>query len=821
MGHRLEAFFCRYLQVVNRHRLLCALASVLLFAAGLAAATGLELRSSLKELLPPTAPSVVQLDRMLDRVGGISVLTVAIESPSPIANMHFVDDLAERLKQLPPEEVRYVISNVHQIREFYEDNALHYIDLKDLDILYARVKRLVDYEKIKRTPLFLDFGLEERPVTLRIDDIKQRNEKNVRMPLATYEGYYGGEEGRFLIVMIRPRGAAIAIEKARALIGQVEGIVNALDPSSYDPSMRVGFCGNVVTTVEEYDTLKHDMVSTAGLCILLVAAAIALYFLRVRIVAFLGVALIFGITFTFAVTRYAIGYLNAQTAFLASIIIGTGINYGIILVARYLEERKRGLDPSAGMGRAMAHTVLPTFLAAGTTAVAFVVLMIARVRGLSQFGFIGSVGVMFCWVATILFLPLMVVMSESVLKLFRKLSIPKRRSAIVAALDRLLQHFPVVIVTACAVLAMVAGAIVWRYLPNSIEYDFSKLRNRTSATEGTEALEHRVAKLWVGSMTPAVVLLDAPDDGPPMCIAVMEQNENLPPNERMVDSCFNVNDLLPKDQQEKVSVLTRFDALLSQRWLREVKDEMGTQVRRIKRSLEKKVLEVGDLPDDLVRNFKDLEGRVGTFAYINPRSGRPLSDGRNLMRFAATVQDIRLPDGRVLHATGESLIFSDIVRIVKHEAPILTLASFLGVAAFVFIAVKRKRESLVILASLVWAVLMMVAAMALLDIRINFFNFIALPLTFGIGVDYSLNVAIRLFREEKRDVSDVLRHTGGAVALCSLTTLIGYFVLTRSTNQAVAQFGVVAFIGELTALFAAMFLVPSIIMLGRKRRRHG
>ena len=240
----------------------------------------------------------------------------------------------------------------------------------------------------------------------------------------------------------------------------------------------------------------------------------------------------------------------------------------------------------------------------------------------------------------------------------------------------------------------------------------------------------------------------------------------------------------------------------------------------IKKSLRKKILDVDDLPPDLVRNFTDLEGKVGMFAYIDPRSNRPLSDGRNLMRFASTIRDIDMPDGRVLHATGESVIFSDIVQIVKKEAPFLTAVVFLGVALFVVYFMRRKRHAIVVLISLSWAVLAMVAAMALLNIRINFFNFIALPLTFGIGVDYALNVAMRIYGEEKRELSDVIRHTGGAVALCSLTTTIGYFVLTRSTNQAVAQFGLVAIIGEFTSLFAALFIVPSLIIVWRRRKLH-
>ena len=99
------------------------------------------------------------------------------------------------------------------------------------------------------------------------------------MPLAVYGNYYGGEGGELLIVMIRPKGASLAIDDARKLISEVKSIVIELNPQSYDPDMNVGYCGNVVSTVEEYDTLRYDMLSTAGLCILLVAGIIVLYFL--------------------------------------------------------------------------------------------------------------------------------------------------------------------------------------------------------------------------------------------------------------------------------------------------------------------------------------------------------------------------------------------------------------------------------------------------------------------------------------------------------------------------------------------------------------
>jgi uncharacterized protein len=819
MSSFFREFFSRYLRFASGHRLLCISLSVLLFVAAVWATTGLKLKSSLKELLPENSPSVVQLDRMLDRVGGISVLTVAISSPNVGANMKFVDDLNIKLAELPKSRVRYVVANVAEIRKFYEDNMLHYINLPDLEKLYGRVSRVVEYEKFKRTPFYIDLGIEEPPVTLKWRDIEDDNKGNVRMPLATYKDYYGGEEGRFLIMMIRPQGAALSIDKARTLIADVQGMVDSLNPSSYDPTMEVGLCGNVVSTVEEYDTLRTDMFSTFGLCILLVALAITLYFLRMRIVAFLGMTLLFGIAFTFALTRYTIGYLNAQTAFLASIIVGTGINYGVILMGRYLEERKNGLDALAAMETSLTQMAMPTFLAAATTALSFAVLMVARVRGLSQFGFIGSVGVMFCWLSTMFFLPLMVVVSEHVKSLFKGAFKPKRKSALIPAVDRMLQHFPIGIIAISLVLTVIASVVVYRFIPNSIEYDFSKMRNKSSAVDGTEALEKRVSKLWVGSMTPAVVLLDTPADGPSVCDAVMKQNDSRPRPEQMVDNCFNVYDMLPKDQDKKLPILKRFNRLLDQKWIGDVKGDVGKKLRTVKRSLKKYKLEVDDLPDDLVRNFTDLAGGVGTFAFINPRSGMPLSNGHNLIRFADTIQNITTPDGRVFHATGQSLIFSDIVKIVKEETPLLTLVSLIAVLVLVLIFIRKMSEGYVIAVALIWTVLMMLGAMGLWGIKINFFNFIALPLTFGVGVDYALNVTVRFHMDRKSHVVDILRHTGGAVALCATTTIIGYFVLTRSTNQAVAQFGTIAIIGEFASIFAAVVLVPAIIIAVRRKKK--
>jgi predicted RND superfamily exporter protein len=62
-----------------------------------------------------------------------------------------------------------------------------------------------------------------------------------------------------------------------------------------------------------------------------------------------------------------------------------------------------------------------------------------------------------------------------------------------------------------------------------------------------------------------------------------------------------------------------------------------------------------------------------------------------------------------------------------------------------------------------------------------------------------------------------LRATGSAVALCSLTTIIGYSSLLVAENRALFLFGVVAVLGELACLTTALTLLPAVLVLVERR----
>ena len=129
---------------------------------------------------------------------------------------------------------------------------------------------------------------------------------------------------------------------------------------------------------------------------------------------------------------------------------------------------------------------------------------------------------------------------------------------------------------------------------------------------------------------------------------------------------------------------------------------------------------------------------------------------------------------------------------------------------------RHVRTSVEVLGSLTVGVALMSGVAALLHLKINFFNFIVYPITFGIAVDYGANVAARV--RERGRVLEALAEVGPAVALCSWTSIIGYGSLLISANRALRSFGEYAMIGEVTTILTALVLLPALLIIAERQR---
>jgi predicted RND superfamily exporter protein len=155
---------------------------------------------------------------------------------------------------------------------------------------------------------------------------------------------------------------------------------------------------------------------------------------------------------------------------------------------------------------------------------------------------------------------------------------------------------------------------------------------------------------------------------------------------------------------------------------------------------------------------------------------------------------------------------------MRHDGPLASLLAFFGVVLTVLLLFRARMATPYVLSALLVGVLWMLALCMALRIKINFVNFIAFPITFGIGVDYAVNVMARYVGDGSKDVGGAIRGTGGAVSLCSVTTIIGYSSLLVAKNLGLYYFGFLAVLGELTCLTVAVIVLPSALLRLRSAR---
>jgi predicted RND superfamily exporter protein len=225
-----------------------------------------------------------------------------------------------------------------------------------------------------------------------------------------------------------------------------------------------------------------------------------------------------------------------------------------------------------------------------------------------------------------------------------------------------------------------------------------------------------------------------------------------------------------------------------------------------------------DLPAIARRPFTEVDGSVGKVVLVYPvEQGLSVWNGKDLLRIASVLQVLHLPGGQTIDTSGSAVVFGAMIRSVLHDGPIATVASLIAVLIIVAFTIRPAAAALTALATLIAGVLWMVGGAGWWGVRVTFLNFIALPITFGIGAEYAINVVTR-YREERNIVKAVLS-TGAAVALCSLTTIIGYGSLLAARNRALQGFGAMAILGEVACLTAAIVAMPALVLWWRGRSR--
>lgn len=814
-------FFERLARMQMRRAGLIALASVLITAGSVFVAKNLGLDSAFTALLPESAPSVRDLDAISARVAGLSTLTVAIESEAKDeeALKSFARALVERL-DASGAPISSVDWNVKTYEDFVGEHRVLYASLEDLTELRDALARRLEHERQLANPFYIDLEDDEDDLDEVIDRLEAKAAEG-ESRLARYpDGFYIHPDGDMLFLFVRADLSGGDSIGSAGLVRRVQEHVDALSPA--DQGLKVEMAGDVIVAMEEQQAIARELVIATVATFAIVLLVLFIFFRRLRAIPLLGLAIIPPVAATFAFAEFAVDYLNTSTAFLGAIVLGNGINPNIVWLARYFEERRAGADVETAIVSSHRGVWIGTATASLAAAFAYGSLMATDFRGFRDFGAIGLVGMVFCWFGAILLLPALVVLWER----WRPLK-PKKereRGGLGVALWRLVQGSPKGVLLFSGLLTIASFVFVTQaVLAGPLELDFRNLKSDRDATGSVARQINGRAHEVVGSSAQGngiALLLPSVADARELesRLEARAGEETEAEDSPLWLAVHSLDDLLPKDQDDKRPILE--DIRASMATLREhASDEEAERLDRYALPDVIPTLTRDDLPTSVALSLTERDGTRGRVLIVE--ANHTIWDGAYLVDWSDALRGYETESGEAPLLAGRAPVFADMIAVVVRDGPRAILYSFLATLVLLLITFRSGRQRVLTICTLLAGIVWMAGTMAALGMKLNFLNFVAFPITFGNGVDYGVNVMRRYDQEHTLGMRDAVQRaverTGGAVALCSLTTIIGYVSLYTSANLAINSFGLAMAISEVTCVIAALLAMPAALLLLSRR----
>lgn len=801
----------------NRNGLL-VLSLVLLLLGGYLASR-MSVHAELTSLLPQSQRSVQDLTALQKRARPFGTVQVLLEARDRATRERAGASFVAKLQATIPEDLVAQLSlDDGPLHRYVWKHRFLFPDLADLVAARDALKQRIDRAKLDANPLFISLDDEpaEREEGDRLADLEAKlaelDKKANAPPLRV------SKDGRFQLVVVQTTFPPSDARRANELIGHIRAAMAEVR-REVGPGVQFGLSGNITMSMYEHDSVLEGMAISAIATVLLCGLGLLFYYRSILVVVAVLYALLVGVAATFAITWGTVGHLNVMTAFLFAIVVGNGINPGMLLAARYLEELRNGLDARIALRAAIAGALRGTFAAMATAAAAYTSLLVTDFRGFRQFGAIAGLGMLLTWLTTFTVLPALLyalgrrVTATKPPALGRQLArlFPAR------ALDRVLLFGGLLTAVSLAIsITYIAGDPFTR--------DWRDLQSSTPEIRGVRAVDTKIkmafdaSGILSGQAYQVVIAVERRDQVGPLVERLRAADRLRPPELRWLRDVRSLDDALPKDQPQKLAVLKEIAALIDDPGLQAtLTDEERERLARVRPQDDLRPVRDEDVPFELAWPFIEKDGSRGKLIVLRGASRFNSFDVNDRLAFAAEVRALQLPPGALV--AGEAIVVADIVKTMERDAPKIIAFALVGSVLAVLVIVGVRRHGLVTLACGLAGVIVMIASCALAGLSVHFLDLIALPITIGIGIDYAVNLAVRDRQDGSRGPAHLMRTTGSAVLMCSYTTAVGYGTLLLSANGGIRAFGLAALLGEVACVLMALVVAPA--WLARLRERHG
>ncbi len=560
-----------------------------------------------------------------------------------------------------------------------------------------------------------------------------------------------------------------------------------------NPDVKVLIHGNPQESYSNANTIKHDLVWTVGLSLLVILVMMLLSFNSFSFVWQQFVSVLYGVLFSLACIYWIKGYVSLMALGFGAIILGVAISYclHILIHFYYVGDTERMLKEES----------TPVFLGCLTTVGAFMGLLFTESDLLRDFGLFATFSLVGSTMFALIFLPHFLNAKQI---RFRKV----KGFPLVDKINNLPWDRNKWIIGSIILIIIVGVALSPRVQFDSdlrnLDYDDPDLRESMALynEKNADGYSHQYFAAYADNL----------DDALEYNQGMFETLDSLKAA-GIAKSWSTVSGMLfhsQQDQQERIDAWEKF-------WTR-------SRVSKLKRDLSESARAHG-LPADMFDTFVGMleakyepgnlyESGIIPFGLLSNYIERQESGRYMVFTEVAYSEEDRDIVWGTLAGCDHVIVLEpffycrDMVEIVHDDFTTTVWISSLFVLIVLLISFRNIFTALIAFFPMFISWYVMQGFMALFGLQFNLINIVIATFIYGIGVDYSIFVMEGLLAEARTGKRDMLEYHKVAIFYSAAVLVIVVTSLIFATHPAIQSIGVITLIGMASTILITYSLQP-------------
>jgi len=674
------------------------------------------------------------------------------------------------------------------------------------------------------------------------------------------EGYLISDDGTYHLVALFPELPGDEGHEVKPMVDEVRAVRDGIELGD---GVEANLTGLPALVADELVIVKRGILqtSTATTVAILVLLLIAFRSFRYTVLSLLPLGV--GVVLTLAATKGIFGGLNLVTSTFVPVLLALGIDFGVYVLSRYGELVRQGESTDVAIRGALAKAGPGMLIGAVTTMMAFLMTTTIEFTAYSELGIITAAGLALMLGVTFLLLPALIFSAGR----GKNIRSPELRG--MTRLPGLIRKGKYVLPATGLLVAAGFAAFVPRLDFNARYFDFmpddtesaSALRAiefdksmspvlASTPTNGVEEAREVAAKLRdlpsVASVQTATDMLPALDD---QGLNALRQGF-----EGTRDPDFDKLRNRERSTKALASELTDLIDLLDEVafGLRQAGDKLSVQaLENAKKEAQKLKKRLDGLPDDAPA-FDEAERQMAALLERSWNTGRAVAkrghyaptdlpsvfearfmsqDGTGLAVYstpAGNIWDAKTAEVFAEEVTsvapetsGMAVSIHEHMRMIREGFRTSTLLSGAFVIVILLAGFRKVFDAALASIPVMFGVCIMLGTMALIGMDFDVANVVSVPLILGVGVDAGAHMMHRWRHSADANggvanLDEVIRGTGSAVLMASLTTASGFAALVLGDYGGMKTLGTSMSIGIFGCLVASLLVLPAVLVALKK-----